>query len=343
MSGVAPQKAVDTLTKNLQSVSRLPQFENETQRLHQRSDFRKYAWQLTGPLSGFRGYFNRLAGYAHSGDTLAAVQKHCASQGVRFQLGERRGHVEKLTYDPSGRCVGVQTADGITHDGALVICALGANAASLIPKVGNFAVARCWSVVHIQLTEAEVNLLRHLPVINVRDLGFFFEADPASRLLKLCPLGAGYTNTGEHGISLPPANLSTAGWSGFVPREDERKLRKLLKETLPWLAERPFVDHKFCWFSDTADSEYCIDFIPGTGKSLVVLTGDSGHGFKMMPVVGNWVVELLNQGHQALSRWQWKSEDAGSKSGEGVSWRVGTSKEMQELLREQRTTFASRL
>ena len=89
----------------------------------------------------------------------------------------------------------------------------------------------------------------------------------------------------------------------FIRRADERKLRQLLRETFPQMAERPFVQKKLCWFSDTADSEFCIDFVPGTGQSVVAVSGDSGHGFKMMPVFGKWVVQLLEHGRQVLPRW----------------------------------------
>ncbi|KAH7136404.1 FAD dependent oxidoreductase [Dactylonectria macrodidyma] len=342
-SGQAPQKAVNSLEKALASVSKHPSLKSGIQPLNKAKDFRDYAWQFSGPLSGFKGYFNRVAGYAHSGNTLRAVHLYCASRGVRFLLGEKSGNVVSLRYAPSGRCSGITTADGVEHSASMTICALGAFGASLIPSLGKFAVARCWSVAHVQLTEEECDLLRGIPVTNVRDLGFFFEPDPATRLFKLCPLGAGYTNT-LSGTSLPPTNPTDGPLNDFIPLEDEQKLRQLLRETLPWMADRPFVDRKLCWFSDTADSEYCIDFVPGSQKSLVVLSGDSGHGFKMMPTFGKWVLDLVNNGKQELQRWQWKSpEGHGSNWGDAVSWRVGTAKELSELEAESNKLLKARL
>ncbi|KAF4986280.1 hypothetical protein FDECE_16034, partial [Fusarium decemcellulare] len=195
--------------KNLASVKAHPELKDGVQSLGSPDEFRKFAWQLTGPLQGFQGYFNKTAGYGHSGNTLKAVYNYCATKGVRFILGEQAGKVTSLTYDNSGRVTGLETANGHKHSAALTIVALGASGASLIPSLGKFAVARSWSVAHIQLTEEECDFLRGIPVTNVRDLGFFFEPDPATRLFKLCPLGAGFTNTNaSNGISLPPANPS---------------------------------------------------------------------------------------------------------------------------------------
>jgi sarcosine oxidase/L-pipecolate oxidase len=50
--------------------------------------------------------------------------------------------------------------------------------------------------------------------------------------------------------------------------------------------------------ADTIDSDFCIGYVPNTKSSLVILTGDSGHGFKMMPTFGQWVVDLLGAGQQ---------------------------------------------
>lgn len=110
------------------------------------------------------------------------------------------------------------------------------------------------------------------------------------------------------------------------------------------MADRPFVEQKLCWFADTADSEYCIDFVPGTNKSLVVLSGDSGHGFKMMPSFGKCVVDLLNNDKQRLSRWQWRDTDSRGKDwGTSISWRIGTSRELRDLIFEKSKMVKARL
>lgn len=298
-------------------------------------------------MTGFKGYYNRLAGYAHSSETLRGIWEHCVRIGVKFILGENEGKAEELLYNSSStpaslstdsgpsasrRCVGIRTADGKQHRADLVISALGAHGASLIKDLGRFVTARCWSVAHVQLTEAETDYLRGIPTTNVRDLGFFFEPDPKTRLFKLCPLGTGYTNPGSDGTSLPPPDRVPPP-QDFIPYEDEQKLRQLLRETFPWMANRPFVEQKLCWFADTRDSEFCIDFVPQTDNSLIALSGDSGHGFKMMPVFGKWVLELIKNGEQPLTRWQWRTEDLRGKDwGGAVSWRIGKGAELKELI-----------
>lgn len=127
------------------------------------------------------------------------------------------------------RCTGLRMRDGIFHSAQTIICALGAYGASIVPELGSFNVARSWSFAHVQLSGTRCNMLRGLPVVHVRDLGFFFEPDPATQLFKLCPLGAGYTNTDPtSGVSLPPAD------EGLLPQapEDEQKLHSLRRQTL---------------------------------------------------------------------------------------------------------------
>lgn len=349
VSGQAPLKAVTHHDEAFEYVTKHPILGPGVQPINTRAEFKDYAWQVTGPLNGFKGYFNRLEGYAHSSNALKGIYSLLAGQGVKFMLGPNEGHVVELVYEGragSSQCTGVRTQGGKVHAAQVTICALGAYGASLIPQVGSFNVARCWSVAHIQLTDAECDLLRGLPIVNVRDLGFYFEPDPATRLLKLCPLGAGFSNTdARSGISLPPLHDDDLS-QNYTPFEDEQQLRTLLRETLPWLANRPFVDTKLCWFSDTRDSEYCIDFVPGTDKSLVVLSGDSGHGFKMMPIFGKWVVDLLVQGEQQLPRWQWRVVETGAGGSDwanDVSWRFGEAKELSQIIEEKNRTIKARL
>ncbi|KAI7241506.1 oxygen oxidoreductase [Hortaea werneckii] len=358
-TGRAPQKAIDHLREALKSIERHPIFAPGIRALSNSEDFKQFTWQYSGPLKGFKGYFNRLAGYAHSSAALEGIWEHCARIGVKFVMGEEAGKVEKLLYssgpgketlstnaEPSnngGRCVGIRTADGKEHRADLTICALGAHGASLIQDLGRFVVARCWSVAHVQLSEEETDFLRGIPTTNVRDLGFFFEPDPKTRLFKLCPLGTGYTNTLSDGTSLPPVDRLPPP-QDFIPYKDEKKLRQLLRETFPWMADRPFVEQKLCWFADTKDSEYCIDYVPGTQNSLIALSGDSGHGFKMMPIFGSWVTDLIVKGKQTLPRWQWRTEDLRGKNwGDSVSWRIGRARELRELIDEKSKLIRARL
>lgn len=349
-TGAAPEKAVKHLQKALGSVKNHPVFSGGITPLSKSQDFKDIYWQFTGPLNGFRGYHNRLAGYAHSSNAMADTYQHLAGRGVKFVLGLQDGKAVKLLYtnDQEGsgrRCTGLQVANGTIHSARLTIVCLGAWAAKLLPDIGSYVKAKCWSVAHVQLTERECDYLRGIPVLNVRDLGFFFEPDPATRLLKLCPLGAGYVNTDKStGISLPPGEALPAP-RDYIPAVDEKKLRTLLRETLPWLADRPFVDNKMCWFADTDDSEYTVDFVPSTSNSLMVLSGDSGHGFKMMPIVGEWVLQLLQDGKQNLSRWQWRQNlgKDGKDWGNDVSWRIGTTGEIEEVIEEKHRVVKARL
>ncbi|KAL9110786.1 MAG: hypothetical protein Q9227_004778 [Pyrenula ochraceoflavens] len=354
-TGRAPPKATEHLQKALESISSHPVFAKGITALKTPQDFRDAAWQFSeGSLTGFSGYLNRLAGYAHSSDAMRGVWAHLAGRGVRFVLGSERGKVRELLYSGGSteevgqgrRCVGVRTADGRTHRAEKVIVALGAWAGSLVPELGSNVVARCWSVAHVQLSKQECDYLRFLPTTNVRDLGFFFEPDPETRLFKLCPLGAGYVNSIESGdgekVSLPPAG-DVPEPQDFIPAEDEVKLRRLLHEVFPWMADRPFVEKRLCWFADSQDSEYCIDFVPDTECSVAVLTGDSGHGFKMMPVFGRWVVDLLKEGRQKESRWKWREHGEEKEWGDEISWRIGKTRDLKELLREKAMLVRARL
>jgi sarcosine oxidase / L-pipecolate oxidase len=338
----APPKATKHLNEALHTIKEHPFFKPHITPLPEAKDFKDIFWQFTGP-AGFKGYINRHAGYAHSANAMKGIFHHLTTRGVKFILGSEHGQIRELLYKGK-KCVGVKTVDGRAHDAVVVISCLGAFQASLIPEVGKFSVAKSWSVAHVQLTEEECDCLRGIPVLNIRDLGFFFEPDPATRLFKLCPLGAGYVNKDKNGMSLPPLEKLPAP-QDYIPVEDERKLRVLLRETFPWMADRPFVDKKMCWFADTADSEYMVDFVPGTENSLVVLSGDSGHGFKMMPIVGSWVLDLLKEGRQKLDRWGWNHaiKTGGNDWGDAVSWRIGTTKEISQVIQEKERVQRARL
>lgn len=345
-SGTAPEKARATLSRFFATIRKHPQYQGQSQLIDiaSREDIRDIAWQYDGAFPGWKGYFNRQAGYAHAANALLTVYKAAAAKGVKFFLGGERGHVTELVYDQSQRqsqdegqghgqgrkVTGVRTRGGAVVPATLTIVAVGAAAATLVPSAGAQVVAKSWSLAHVRLSDEETSALRGVPVTYARDLGFFFEPDPKTNLLKICPMGGGYVNTdAESGRSLPPATMAE---SDVLPTEDEGRIRRLLRETMPALAGRPLVGKRLCWFADTKDSDFIVDYVPGTAGSVVVLSGDSGHLFKMLPLTGQWVHRLLVEGRQSIARWQWKDGEEQKGKWEGdVSWRLGETREFAEV------------
>lgn len=331
MTGSAPQISKDILKKYHSSVSINPAFDGQINACPDATSIKKLAPALYGPLKGWNGYLNKLAGYAHSADALKAVYEDCVRKGVSFRLGSKEGEVAELLFSPgTSRCIGVRTKGGVEYRAVKVIVALGANVAKIIPSAASQITARCWGVSHIQLGPEEAARLRGLPVINVRDIGFFFEPDLATNKLKICHMGGAYTNYAtSKDLSLPHSELLD---SDFITQEDEKASRRLIRETLPGLAARPLIDRHMCWIADSEDSNFVIDYVPGSDNSLVILSGDSGHGFKMLPIMGDWVMKLLIDGKQSISRWQWKEKEVLSALGK-VTWRTGTSADLATVPR----------
>ncbi|KAF3768150.1 hypothetical protein M406DRAFT_39184 [Cryphonectria parasitica EP155] len=316
-SASAPEKSKKSLSTSLKSVETHPAWKGKITPVQTREDIRAAAPALNGPMDGWVGYFNRFAGYAHSANALASVYKAVASLGGVIHCGLT---VTELLQ----KCIGVKTRSGKSFSADIVVLTVGASLASVLPQVGPQVTAKAWSVAHVQLTKEQADQLAGIPVTYARDLGFFFELDLETLQLKVCPFGGGYTNrVSIHGSnhSLPPQI------NDFIPAQDEQKIRNLLRETLPDLAERPLICQHICWCADSADSDFIVDFVPGVQR-LVVASGDSGHGFKMLPIIGRFIQVLVEEGNQKLVRWRWKE---GNDAGGNVSWRTGDVFDLKSL------------
>ncbi|KAF5005376.1 hypothetical protein FDECE_8188 [Fusarium decemcellulare] len=336
ISANAPEEATATLNRFRAAADAHPRLKAHVVPFREDGDVKKRFWQYGGSFPGWTGYFNSFDGYAHSGAALTAAYREAQARGVRFFLGNQ-GVVSEVVYENTARgrrATGIKTGNGRFHPADLVIVAVGAAATKLVPEIGTQVVAKSWSVAHVHLTDEEVSALRGIPITYARDLGFYFEPDPKTNLLKICPMGGGYVNTDPNtGFSHAPKSLAE---SAFVPAHDEAKMRKLLAETLPSLADRPLVKKSLCWFADTLNSDCIIDYVPQTSGSLVLLTGDSGHGFKFFPIFGSWIKALLEQGEQSIARWRWKDPKSGqtdSNWGGSVSWRLGETLEFSDIQR----------
>jgi sarcosine oxidase/L-pipecolate oxidase len=271
------------------------------------------------------------------------VHDELLRRGVAFEFGAS-GEAEEILTSADSEYPHIRTKSGSIHTGDFVIIALGAHIAKLLPSAAAQLTAKAWAVGHVQLTPDEAAELKGMPVINCRDLGFLFEPDLNTGLIKLCANGGGYTNYAEAGqrgwekgagrVSVPPSKEES---HTGIPLEDEKLLRKLLEETLPQFKDRSLVNQFVCWCADTKDSEYVIDYAPGW-HNLILAGGDSGHAFKMFPIFGKWVVDVLEGGKQRIDRWKWKDVDPDDLT-DDIGWRVGSVRDIKQV---QRTSAGTR-
>jgi len=78
-----------------------------------------------------------------------------------------------------------------------------------------------------------------------------------------------------------------------VTPEEEKNLREFLAKTFAELAEAPIVYTRVCLYSDTYDGHFWIAPDPDH-PGLVVAAGDSGHGFKFAPALGEIIADFYD-------------------------------------------------
>lgn len=228
---------------------------------------------LRGDFPGWRGFFAKSGvGWAQARDALVAAAKEAQKLGVKFVAGNPQGKVVRLVYEGVD-IRGAETADGkIWRADRTFLCA-GANADQLLDFKDQLR-PTAWTIAHIRLNPDERKLYKDIPVIFNIERGFFFEPDAKKGEIKICDEHPGYTNI-EHSSdgkvrSVPFEKMQ-------IPKESEARIRALLSETMPQLANRPFSFARVCWCADTANREFLIDHHPNH-PSLVLGCGASGRG-----------------------------------------------------------------
>jgi sarcosine oxidase/L-pipecolate oxidase len=246
---------------------------------------------LTGDLPGWKGFLrSKRAGWVAARRTMIALWDAAQRMGVEFVSGAD-GNVTHLLFNDAGTdVIGVVTANGVEHRADHIILATGANSDGLLDFKKQLR-PTAWTLAHIPLTEGESHLYRNMPVLYGVDRGFFIEPNTGEHELKVCDEHPGYLNfvpdklRGGEKRSIPFAKNQ-------IPIASEQRIRNLLKETLPQLADRPFSFARICWDADTVDRLFLIGHHPKY-KSLTLAVGGSGHGFMCSPAVGILVADLL--------------------------------------------------
>lgn len=217
---------------------------------------------LKGQFTQWKGYFRRSgAGWAHARDAMVSGAREAQRLGVQFVIGSPQGRVVALVYE-EGDVEGAMAADGTIWRAEQTFLCAGANADQLRPTA--------WTLVHLTLAPEERALYKNLPVIFNSERGFFFEPNEVGEI-KVCDGHPGYTNM----VQSEDGSVSSIPFERTqVPRESEERVRALLRETMPQLADRPFSFARICWCADTPHREFIVDRHPAH-PSLILGCGAS--------------------------------------------------------------------
>ncbi|KAH7168209.1 FAD dependent oxidoreductase-domain-containing protein [Fusarium sp. MPI-SDFR-AT-0072] len=224
--------------------------------------------------------------------------------GVQFVLDQTAGKVISIVQDSAGRASGISTVDGKTHQAALTIAACGGWTPSLIPELDGFAetTARCVVIFKLPEDLRERFSPSRFPAWSFKitdgaETGLYGFPVDENGLLKIGYRGTKYTNP----------KLTK------IPAQAVKVIRRFTNQYLPELASVDIRLTWLCWYTDSFDNHFIIDHVPKK-EGLMVATAGSGHAFKYLPTIGNWVVDIIegkSLDRPAAKAWRWRSPKEG--------------------------------
>jgi sarcosine oxidase/L-pipecolate oxidase len=285
---------------------------------------------LTGKLPGWRGFLrNKRAGWVAARSTIISVHDAAEKMGVRFITGKGGAVTKLLLNDEGTEVIGAVTADDLEHRACHIILAAGASSDRLLDFKKQLR-PTAWTLAHIELTEEEARLYRDLPVLYGVDRGFFIEPNAGARELKICDEHPGYLNFIYDDLRNEKRSVPFA--KNQIPLESEQRIRNLLKETMPNLAERQFSFARVCWDADTVDRLFLIGQHPQY-KGLTLAVGGSGHGFMCSPAVGVLVADSLEgkMDTRLVKTLGWREEQAVNRNWWDTQGRFGVETKVMDF------------
>jgi glycine/D-amino acid oxidase-like deaminating enzyme len=236
------------------------------------------------------GFFDPEAGYVESGRVVAKLIAHARSLGIKMCNGKFAA-----LQEVAGRVKGVVLQDRDRIEANAVVVAVGAWTPYLMPLTRKFFRATGHPVFHLKPGRPELFLPERFP---------FFGADISTTGYYGFPLNQGVVKIANHG----PGREMSPESDRVVTPEEESNLREFLSEAIPVLADAPIVYRRICLYCDTHDGDFWIAPDPER-EGLIVATGDSGHGFKFAPLLGEIIADAVEcKPNQLLEKFRWRPE-----------------------------------
>jgi glycine/D-amino acid oxidase-like deaminating enzyme len=237
------------------------------------------------------GYFNPNAGWVESARALSLMLGDARAAGVAVRTGDA---VERL-IERGGAIAGVATASGRAFEADAVVVAAGAWTPRLVSGLDDAMWPVAQPVFHLRPSDPDLWRPPRFTVwaASIATTGWYGFPANADGIVKIAHHGAGRRVDPDAPRSIDPS--------------DEERLREFLRGSLPGLAGAELVHAKTCLYCDSFDGDFWIGRDPDRA-GLVVAAGDSGHGLKFAPVIGDVVADALEGRSTPLTkRFGWRA------------------------------------
>ncbi len=239
------------------------------------------------------GVLELEAGYVESSLVVATLLERAKSLGIKLHQGARFSELDEA----DDRVKGILLGSGQRISGDLVVMAVGAWTPYVLPFTRNFFRASGQPVFHLKPRQPELFAPERFPVFgaDISTTGYY--GFPLSR--------EGVVKIANHG---PGREMSPESPKRAVTLQEEENLREFLSSTFPALADAPIVYTRICLYCDTNDGHFWIAPDPDR-PGLIVAAGDSGHGFKFAPVLGEIIADAVEgKSNPLLQKFRWRPE-----------------------------------
>lgn len=243
------------------------------------------AWKTGRYVDGF---FHAKGGFVESGRVVERLVSKARDEGVVVREGASFDTLVDASPGVVLRGREVLTADR-------VVMAVGAWTPHVFPELMGTLRATGHPVFHLRPRDPERFVAARFPVFGaaIAETGWYgFPLHPRSGVVKVA----------RHSVGRPVHPTAAAR---DVIDEERGALREFLTETFPELLDAEVVATRVCLYCDSADGHFWIDRDPAR-PWLTVAAGDSGHGFKFAPVLGDLIADAV-EGQPADPRFRWRA------------------------------------
>jgi len=260
------------------------------------------AWNGTGYRDGV---VEREAGYAESSRVVATLLNRAQKIGVDLRPGSEFAGLN----ESKGKVQGIILTNGESIGADVVVMATGAWTPYLLPFTNKFFRATGHAVFHFKPADPRPFVPECFPVFgaDISTTGYYGFPINRDGVVKIANHGTGR--------EMHPGSPQRA-----VTKQEEEAVRAFVVKTFPALADAPIVLTRICLYCDTNDGHFWIAPDPER-DGLVIAAGDSGHGFKFAPLLGDIIADAVERkDNPLLNKFRWRPEVRPGAEKEGARY-----------------------